>query len=222
VWVYRVRFSAEFMKTLKAKASSEGGERYSTFETLVGHLWRAITISRMLDDGVTTRIRISVDGRARLRRPSVPEGYFGNCVLWAFPEARAEDLRRGTTQAAARIIHEAVARVDDRYFRSFVDFAEAHGRRAGLVPTADTEKRVLCPDLEVNSWVRFQLDDVDFGCGGPDAFTPSWLPYEGLLFLLPAPAASGGSGVGAGIDVVVPLHEQTMARFVQMCYVLNL
>ena len=50
------------------------------------------------------------------------------------------------------LISEGVARVDDGYFRSFIDFASSGAvEEEGLVPAADLRKTVHSPDVEVYS-----------------------------------------------------------------------
>lgn len=216
--IEKVHYPVEFLRKLRAEASLSDSQRpHSTFETLVAHLWRTVTKTRGLGEEVETRLRISVNGRRRMN-PPVPDEYLGNLVLWAFPVATAGELLRRPLRYAAALIREAVARVDDRYFRSFIDFSEKvkaapPGER--LAPTAEMDNRVLSPHLEVDSWLRFPFYDVDFGSGGPDLFTPTWSPYEGFLVLLPSAAGD------CGVDVLVPLLRERMPIFKELCYTLD-
>ncbi|KAJ8768071.1 hypothetical protein K2173_021011 [Erythroxylum novogranatense] len=93
--MHKAHFTVEFLSKLKAKASQSNGANndkpYSTFESLVAHLWRSITKARGVSALETSQIRISVNGRMRLN-PRVPNEYFGNLVLWAFPRARVKEL----------------------------------------------------------------------------------------------------------------------------------
>ncbi|OAY70091.1 Transposon Tf2-9 polyprotein [Ananas comosus] len=100
------------------------------------------------------------------------------------------------------MIHEAIRRVDDRYIQSFIDFGELYGDEE-LMPVYDVDGNVLSPMLEVDSWLRFRFEDVDFGGGGAlRAFLPTWVPFEGLVMVLP------GFGEDGGIDVFVTLLEE--------------
>ncbi|MCE3052065.1 hypothetical protein HAX54_051496 [Datura stramonium] len=165
VVVHKVHFTVEFLAKLKAKASSMNGNNkpYSTFESLLAHLWRVITKARGLSGFETTQIRISVNGRTRLN-PKVPNEYFGNLVLWAFPTTKVKDLLREPLPYATKLIHDAITKVNDDYFKSFVDFANtvAKEEEEDLVPTADMNKHILCPNIEVDSWLRFPLYELDF------------------------------------------------------------
>ncbi|KAL6637608.1 hypothetical protein ACP70R_025180 [Stipagrostis hirtigluma subsp. patula] len=217
--VHKVHFTKEFVGKLKARASSglpppttTQRRGYSTFESVVGHLWRSITAARGLGAGETTKLRISVNGRTRVR-PPVPRDYFGNMVLWAFPRSDAGELVSRPVQHAADLIHRAVARVDDAYFRSFVDFASSGAVEAeGLVASADEAQVVMCPDLEMDSWLGINFYDLDFGGGCPFYFMPSYLPMEGTLFLLPSFLGDGG------IEAYVSLFETHLEEFKRICY----
>ncbi|KAF7121172.1 hypothetical protein RHSIM_Rhsim13G0103300 [Rhododendron simsii] len=214
--VHEVHFSFEFLAKLKAKASTMNGtnKSYSTFESLVAHLWRAITKATSLGGLETTHVRISVDGRARLN-PRVPMEYFGNLVLWAFPSAKAKDLLREPLPYAAKLIHDAVSKVNNNYFKSFIDFATYKAEQEALIPTADTNMSAMYPNLEVDSWLRFPFYDVDFGGGCPYVFMPSYLPAEGTMFLLPSFVGDGS------IDAFIPLSQDNLASFKQICYSLD-
>ncbi|KAH6774726.1 hypothetical protein C2S51_013130 [Perilla frutescens var. frutescens] len=213
---HKVHFTTEFLSKLKARASSMNGSMkpFSTFESLLAHLWRAITKARGLKGAETTQLRISVDGRARLN-PRVPNEYFGNLVLWAFARAKVEDLLHEPLPYAAKILHEAVVNVNDNYFKSFIDFANHKVKEEDLVPNADTKESILWPNLEVHSWLRFPFYNLDFGSGSPYIFLPSFSPTEGMIFLLPSFTGDGS------IDVFVPLFQENYTIFKEICYSLE-
>ncbi|VFQ67217.1 unnamed protein product [Cuscuta campestris] len=218
--VHKVHFTLEFLAKLKVNASSDNNNNnnkpYSTFESLMAHLWRVVTRARNLGGFESTHIRIAVDGRARLN-PKVPNDYFGNLVLWAFPTSKVKDLLREPLPYAAKLIHDAVAKVNDNYFKSFIDFASSRAveEGGGLVPTADPDELVLRPNLEVDSWLRFPFYDLDFGTGCPFIFMPSFCPIEGLIFLLPSFIGDGS------IDAFIPLFHDNLAVFNQICHSLD-
>ncbi|XP_041993218.1 agmatine coumaroyltransferase-2-like [Salvia splendens] len=213
---HKVHFTSEFLSKVKARASSMNGSKkpFSTFESLLAHLWRVVTKARGLNGSETTQLRISVDGRARLN-PRVPNEYFGNLVLWAFAEAKVDDLLDAPLPFAAKILHDAVTNVNDDYFKSFIDFANHEAKVEDLVPNADIEEMVLWPNLEVNSWLRFPFYDLDLGSGTPYIFLPSFSPIEGIIFLLPSFAGNGS------IDVFVPLFQENYKNFKEICYTLE-
>uniref|UniRef100_A0ACD5VDW9 Uncharacterized protein n=1 Tax=Avena sativa TaxID=4498 RepID=A0ACD5VDW9_AVESA len=209
VVVERVHFSLDLIAELKLLASAGAtGSRYTTFQCVVAHLWRRITMARGLDGGdATTSLCIAVDGRARMS-PPVPDGYTGNVVLWARPTATARELLARPLQHAAELIRQAVGRIDGAYFKSFVDFASSGAvEEEGLVPTADASEMVLRPDVEVDSWLRIPFCDLDLGGGRPCFFTPSYLPVEGVVILVPCVSGDGS------LDAYVPLFSRDMDAF---------
>ncbi|PUZ47476.1 hypothetical protein GQ55_7G167900 [Panicum hallii var. hallii] len=218
VVVHRAHFSRELVSELRSRASARAPRPYGTALCLVAHLWRCITRARGLDGGAVTALRVAVDGRARMTGPprGVPEGYTGNAVLWARPAAAARELVDGPLWHAAELVARAVARVDDAYFRSFVDFAcSGAAEREGLVPTADAAEKVLSPDVEVDSLLHAAFCDLDFGGGRPFFFMPGYLPDEGSVFLVRSFSGDGG------VSAYVPLFSRAMESFKRCCYSLG-
>ncbi|XP_037491017.1 agmatine coumaroyltransferase-2-like [Jatropha curcas] len=240
--IHKVHFTLAFLSKLKFRASPPSSTNnkpystfeclvaikpYSTFECLVAHLWRSITKARGLGRFETTSVRISVNGRNRMSppvpneynrmSPPVPNDYFGNLVLWAFPSSRVKELVNEPLSHAAKLIHDAILKVNNNYFKSFIDFAthKAENEEEELVPTAEMNKSALCPNLEVDSWLRFPFYDLDFGGGCPYLFMPSYFPTEGMLFLLPSFIGDGS------IDAYVPLFQDNAATFKEVVYSLE-
>ncbi|OAY66289.1 Agmatine coumaroyltransferase-2 [Ananas comosus] len=221
VVVHRAHFSKQFICQLKAAAAGTGGDdrlRYSTFVCVMAQLWRAITRSRRVGGAASTHLRINVNGRARLVPPA-PDDYSGNLILWAFPRATAEELVRRPVSYAAGLIERAVAGLDDRYFRSFIDFASTGAvEEEGLVPLVESNLVALSPHVDVYSWNRFPLKAMDFGGGGgngnggePFYVVPSYFAMEGVVIIAPSFAEEGA------IDAYVSLFEDNLASFVEEC-----
>ncbi|KAG0447440.1 hypothetical protein HPP92_028325 [Vanilla planifolia] len=207
----KVFFPSDFIARLKALVPER---RCSTFEVLLSHLWRVISKARGLPESQVTKVRVAVNGRARMR-PVVPAEFFGNLVLWAHPTATVRELAAegGGLANAVRIINEAVERVDDRYFRSFIDFGEVEC--GDMEATAPATGSVLCPNLEVDSWLRFNFHDIDFGSGSPCSFLPPNLPVEGLMLFVPLTKEKDG------VDVFIALAAEHVGLFIENCYSLD-
>ncbi|RZC46345.1 hypothetical protein C5167_039298 [Papaver somniferum] len=211
-----IHYSPEFVKKLKAKISEQSSaqnQRYSTFECLLSHTWKKVTEARGLDLEESTQVRVAVNGRARIK-PSVPMEYFGNLVLWAYPKLKVKELLEHNHAYIAKAIHDEVTRVDNNYFKSFIDFGEIAKADGGeeLEATAPEFGNSLCPDLEVDSWLRFQFHDLDFGGGGPCAFFPPNIPVEGLVIFLPTCSEDGG------VDAVLSLLPEHVPLFKQISH----
>ncbi|KAL0909610.1 hypothetical protein M5K25_020494 [Dendrobium thyrsiflorum] len=211
----KVRFSADFISNLKSAVPG----RCSTFEALLAHLWRKISSARGLKSDESTKVRVAVNGRARLKSPAVPMEFFGNFVLWAHPKSTVGELTSttgGGLANAVKIIHEAVQRIDDGYFRSFIDFGELEKTKdEEMAASAPAMGNALCPNLEVDSWLRFNFHDLDFGGGAPCAFLPPNLPVEGLMIFVPSLKEKGG------VEVFMALAEEHVEEFKKICYSLD-
>lgn len=208
--VHRVHFTRQMVTELKSRASppNNAPRPCSTFQAMAAHLWKCVTEARQLDGDTSTTLKIAVDGRSRIRDPPVPEGYTGNVVLWARPTTTVQDLVTSPLSHIAELISQEVARIDDAYFRSFIDFASSGAVDAeGLVPTADPAKMVHSPDMEVYSQIGIPLYDLDFGTGQPFLYMPSYLPEEGLVFLVPSYSGDGS------VDAQVCLFRRDMEVF---------
>ncbi|XBI06018.1 hypothetical protein VPH35_134086 [Triticum aestivum] len=201
-----VHFPAEFIAQLKARV----GAPCSTFQCLLAHAWKKVTAARDLAPDDFTQVRVAVNCRGRAK-PPVPMDFFGNMVLWAFPRMRVRDLLSSSYPAVVSVIRDAVARVDEEYIQSFVDFGEAK-RDMKLASTAATPGMAFCPDLEVDSWLGFGFHNLDFGGGPPCAFLPPDLPIDGVMILVPSCAAKGGA------HLFVALDNEHVQAFEQICY----
>ncbi|RLM60550.1 agmatine coumaroyltransferase-2-like [Panicum miliaceum] len=214
VVVQHVRFSREFISELKSRASAGAPRPYSTVQCLAAHLWRCVTKARGLGGGrATTTLHLAVNGRARM--PRVPEAYTGNLVLWAHPATTARDLLAGPLCRAAELVRAEAARVDDAYFRSFIDFASSGAvEEEGLVPPlADPEAVALGADVAVYCLLRVPFYDVDFGGGRQFFYTPGYYPAEGVVYVLPPSPLGDGS-----VEAHVSLFSRAMETFKACCF----
>ncbi|CAM0958638.1 unnamed protein product [Alopecurus aequalis] len=212
--IHRVHFSRERIMALKSEASGGAARPYSTLQCLAAHLWRCITKARGLDAGATTRMRIAVDGRKRME---VPEGYTGNVVLWAWPTTTARELVERPLRDTLELISREVSRIDEAYFRSFIDFASSGAvEEEQLVPTADSLERTLSPDVEVDSLLGIPFYDMDLDLDGsrPFFFLPGYsnVPVDGFMYMVQSFEGHGS------VDAYVPLFGRTMEAFKKCCY----
>ncbi|KAI3964081.1 hypothetical protein MKW92_035879 [Papaver armeniacum] len=214
-----INYSTEFIDKLKAKVLSEE-QKFSTFECLLSHTWKKVTEARGLDLEALTQVRIPVNGRTRIE-PAVPTEYFGNLVLWAYPSLKVQDLLQNTRAYVAKAIHDAVNHIDSSYFKSFMDFGEeVEGKESQEDEELDAMEpdygNTLCPNLEVDSWLRYPLHELDFGSGSPCAFFP--VPKnqtEGYMNFLPSCNGDGG------VDVVLSLLPEHVQVFNEISHCID-
>ncbi|CDO98242.1 unnamed protein product [Coffea canephora] len=203
------KLTREQISALKAKSKEDGNTiSYSSYEMLAGHVWRCACKARGLEVDQGTKLYIATDGRARLR-PSLPPGYFGNVIFTATPIAIAGDLEFKPVWYAASKIHDALARMDNDYLRSALDYLELQPDLKALVRGAHTFK---CPNLGITSWVRLPIHDADFGWGRPIFMGPGGIAYEGLSFILPSPTNDGS------MSVAISLQGEHMKLFQSFLY----
>ncbi|VFQ87269.1 unnamed protein product [Cuscuta campestris] len=203
------KLTKDQISALKANSIEDANEiAYSSYEMLSGHVWRCVCKARGLDKGQETKLYIATDGRTRLR-PPLPSGYFGNVIFTATPIATSGDLETKPAWFGARKIHDALARMDDRYLRSALDYLEMQPDLKALVRGAHTFK---CPNLGITSWARLPIHDADFGWGRPIFMGPGGIAYEGLSFILPSPTNDGS------LSVAISLQMEHMKIFKELLY----
>ncbi|KAF8654991.1 hypothetical protein HU200_061425 [Digitaria exilis] len=213
VVTHKVSFSKEFISDLKSRVCEGMPRPYTMVQCLAAHLWRCVTKARGLPSGVATSLHIAVNGRARMRQPQVPQGYTGNVLLWAHPSATARELLAGALGHVSELIRREVARIEDAYFRSFIDFVSSGAvKQEGLVSMADTAE---CQDCAVYCIQRIPFYELDFGGGQQFLYMPNYHPVDGLIYILPSSPLGDGS-----VEAQVSLPSHVMDAFKDCCYTL--
>ncbi|KAL9996701.1 putative quinate O-hydroxycinnamoyltransferase [Helianthus debilis subsp. tardiflorus] len=203
------KLTRDQLNALKAKSKEDGNAiNYSSYEMLSGHVWRSVCKARGLIDDQDTKLYIATDGRARLQ-PALPSGYFGNVIFTTTPVAVAGELQSKPTWYAAGKIHEALAKMNNDYLKSALDYLELQSDLKALVRGAHTFK---CPNLGITSWARLPIHDADFGWGRPIFMGPGGIAYEGLSFVLPSPINDGS------LSIAISLQAQHMKLFSNYLY----
>ncbi|KAK9133392.1 hypothetical protein Scep_012920 [Stephania cephalantha] len=183
--VLSISFSNEFINKLKVK----------------------VTLARELKLDEWTQVRVAVNGRTRMK-PPVPMEFVGNLVLWAYPKLRVKEVLHGSYGHVAKAIHDAVAKIDHKYFQSFIDFGEKASQFEEEQETTSQLEigNTMCPNLEVDSWMRFQFRELDFG-GEALCVLPSNHTRGRVLIFIPS------CQEGGGVDVVMSLFPQHVQTF---------
>ncbi|KAI3463475.1 hypothetical protein Pfo_020138 [Paulownia fortunei] len=204
------KLTCDLLNALKANCREDDGNRvtYSTYEVLAGHVWRCVCKARRLPEDQETKLYISTDGRSRLR-PSLPQGYFGNVIFTATPIAFSGELQSNPVKFGVRKIHDALARMDNDYLRSGLDYLELQSDLSATARGAHTYK---CPNLGIISWVRLPIYDADFGWGKPIYMGPGAPTSEGKSYLLPSPTKDGS------LLFAISLPKEHMQLFEKLLY----
>ncbi|EPS73563.1 hypothetical protein M569_01193, partial [Genlisea aurea] len=203
-----LKLTREQLNSLKTK-SREGNNSATTYVTIAAHVWRCATLARSLSADQKTQLDIPVNGRSRLR-PPLPPGYFGNGIFPAAASAVAGDVVGKPLSQSAATIREALARMDDEYLRSALDYVETfRPNLKGLVRGSETFR---CPNLGIVSWIGLPIHEADFGWGRPVFMGPIGIGYEGLSYVIPSPDNDGS------LSVAICLHKDHMVRFQKLFY----
>ncbi|XP_060211569.1 shikimate O-hydroxycinnamoyltransferase-like [Lycium barbarum] len=173
------KITSDQLTLLRTRSEHEG----STYEVLAAHIWRCTCKARGLDDDQLTKLHVATNGRTRLF-PPLPQGYLGNVVFTATPIAKSSELQSEPLTKTARRIHDALARMNDEYLRSAIDYLELMTDLSKLIrgPTY-----FASPNLNINSWTKLPVHDSDFGWGKPIHMGPACILYEGTVYILPSP-----------------------------------
>ncbi|XP_062007959.1 shikimate O-hydroxycinnamoyltransferase-like [Rosa rugosa] len=204
------KLTPDQLNTLKAKFKQDGNYtiKFSLYEMLAGHIWRCACKARRLPDDQETKLHIATDGRSRLK-PPLPPGYFGNVIFSAGPFATAGDLQSKPIWYASSCIQNTLARMDDEYLRSAIDYLELQPDLSALVRGAHSFR---CPKMGITSWARLPIHDADFGWGRPIFMGPGGIAFEGLCFILPSASKDGS------LSVAISLQSEHMKSFSQFLY----
>ena len=155
----------------------------STFCAVTAHLWRAMCVARGLPAGAETRLRVPANVRQRLR-PPLPAAYFGNAIVRDLVTATVGDVLSRPLGFVAERIKRAVARVDDAFVRSVVDYLELESEKG-----SQAARGQLMPesDLWVVSWLGMPIYDADFGWGRPGLVAPAQMFGSGTAYVTQGP-----------------------------------
>ncbi|CAA6658085.1 unnamed protein product [Spirodela intermedia] len=182
------------------------GRRVTTFLSVLTHIWKKMAFVRRLPDDEMTQVRLTVNGRPRIKPPLPPE-YYGNLVLWAYPKLTVGEVLRSSYSHVAQVIREAIVKVDDGYFRSFMDFGEQLKGKGGA------EIAVTLP--EVGDFLNPNIEITGFGGGVPAAFLDPRAPGGGLMMLVPS------CEEGGGVDLHLCLEKSQAATMRQVMHSLD-
>nr|XP_043627767.1 shikimate O-hydroxycinnamoyltransferase-like isoform X2 [Erigeron canadensis] len=191
-----LRLTLDQINVLKSKGKGDGSMYHSTYEILAAHLWRCACKARGLVDTQPTKLYVATDGRSRLI-PPLPQGYLGNVVFTATPIAKSGEFKSESLADTARRIHKELARMDDQYLRSAIDYLETVPDLQALVrgPTY-----FACPNLNINSWTRLPIYEANFGWGRPIFMGPASILYEGTIYIIPDPSGDRSVSLAVCLD----------------------
>lgn len=191
------RFDPEKLAQLKTRAIGQGSDisKCTTFEALSAHVWRCRSKALGMAANQDTKLLFAVDGRNRFD-PPLPKGYFGNGIFLTHCLCKAGDLAGKPLSYAVGLVQKAIARIEDKYMRSTIDYFEVYRTRPSMTAS-----------LLITSWSHLSFHTADFGWGEPFQTGPVSPPAgEVVLFL------SHGKE-RKSIDVLLSLPPAAMELF---------
>lgn len=170
----------------------------SSFQSLCGQLWRAVTRARKLNGTKTTTFRMAVNCRHRVD-PKVEEFYFGNLIQSIPTVASVGELLSHDLSWAANELHQNVVAHDNGKVRGGVKEWENNPK---LFPLGNFDGAMIT----MGSSPRFPMYNNDFGWGRPTAVRSGKAnKFDGKISAFPGRAGD------ASVDLEVVLAPQTMA-----------
>ncbi|KAK2968982.1 hypothetical protein RJ640_000166 [Escallonia rubra] len=203
---------ANQLNQLQSIASGVSGARINKckrtkLEALSAFLWKLLAgYQKDMGDNKVCKMGIVVDGRARLSegdgkaKAKLIAEYFGNVLSIPFGEMRSEALNGEELSHVADAVHEFLeSALTKEHFLGLIDWVEAHRPEPMLAKIYATGMEEG-PAVVVSSGVRFPVEKVDFGWGGPifGSYHFPWGGEAGYVMPMPSPMGSG--------DWVVYMH----------------
>ncbi|CAH2062710.1 unnamed protein product [Thlaspi arvense] len=149
-------FGPKEMRAIQSQLS----EKCTTSEALTACLWRTRTRALGFDPDEIVQVSSLVDVRGKLH---IPDGYYGNAIVYPAVAARAAVLATEPLGYAVRLVKAAKAQVSEEYVQSVADLMVTKGR-----PMYTTAGNFLVSDT---TWIGF--DGLDFGWGKPEYGGPA-------------------------------------------------
>lgn len=175
----------EALDKVKQEARKQHPE-VSSLDCLCAHLWRNLA-KAYLQSGTsdTTVFTTAVEGRSRM---GVSTSYFGNVVTSASVNGiPASDLLSSPLSHAASLIRQAIQGITSETYWSIINQMDLRNPWKTSINRTDYQ-------LGLASWVRFGLNDIDFGCGKPTFVGVNLLAQnsrKGQCVLLPSALGEG-------------------------------
>lgn len=199
------RFSEEEVETLKAATlEDKATTKFSSFEVLSAHIWRAITKARGLEKSRKTTYSVACNVRGKLT-PPMSETYFGNAVLMPFAETTVDKLvASGGLSYAAGLVNDTIKKFS------------LHDILMSVRDYKQNTKNPLGLGIDENAHVwhggslRLPLYEVDFGWGKALAVKNVRCLWDGFCYFDPTPNG------GRSADITICLLPHTMDKFSQL------
>ncbi|TVU04137.1 hypothetical protein EJB05_50301, partial [Eragrostis curvula] len=188
--------SGDRVAALKRACGADVG--ISTFCAVSALVWQCVCVAGRLPPDADTRLTLPASIRRSIR-PPLPDGFFGNAIIWLGACGVVRDIVAEPLAATASRISSAVRRMDDKMVRTAIDYFELSVKDGRPAPSGSCFPET---DLRVVSWLGMPVYDADFGWGKPELFFRAESERPGLVYLM--------NDGGDGVRVVVCTEEATI------------
>lgn len=180
------------------KLKQDAGGQFSSYEVVCAHFWKTVVKARDLEDEQMVGLGVLANMRSRMN-PSLPQGYFGNAILFTFAVSFASDLASENFTTTASRVHHAALECNLPNLWALVHWLELRRNVFGSRLQLDLSS------MTIASSPKFRVYAVDFGLGGPPlAVRCACANSDGQMVLFP--------GRHGGIDVCMRLTKAAMCR----------
>ncbi|CAM0875972.1 unnamed protein product [Alopecurus aequalis] len=187
-------FGAKEVASVRSHLTPVLQKHATTFDVLVGLLWKCRTIALAPHADEEMRMMFAVDGRGRKGKQSaIPTGYYGNVVALPAAVSAAGELCAMPLSYAVRLVKEAKEEVDMEYMRSVADPLVQRGR-----PDITMVRAYMASDV-----TKVGFGELDYGWGRPVYAGPAMVATI-CSFLIPFKNANGEDGII--ITICLPGH----------------
>ncbi|KAJ3672572.1 hypothetical protein LUZ60_007293 [Juncus effusus] len=177
-------FSFKDIESLRRMAPPNLQSRCTRFDLLASFVWRTRTISLRYDPNDEVRFLFVVNARGFKRKPPLPEGYYGNALIYGVATSSVEKLCNNGLGYALKLVMKAKERImTDDYVQSVADYLVLKSR-----PRFTTDFTYMVTDQ-----TKAKLNTVDLGWGRPVYGAPATVTLA--TFHMPMKNDRGEQGI---------------------------
>ncbi|KAK9707235.1 hypothetical protein RND81_07G182200 [Saponaria officinalis] len=197
------KFSKSQINALKQSTMSfqQAKHKPSTYAIMASHIWRCVCKARGLPYDQEVRLYIPVNGRSRLKDPSLPQGYFGNVLFRGVCISKAGDVAYKSLRCTLNKVQDTLTRMNNEYLRSAIDYLSLNPELTSLNPSLTWIQQESSPNLSINSWIGIPFSEANFGSGGPSYVRLGAVGYEGQTLIMPSSNGDGSLTVSINLSL---------------------
>lgn len=174
-------------------------DRTTKFELITAAVWKSRAIALDYPSDLEVRVLFVVNARCKRKFRKIPNGFYGNALVFPVARATAGELKERPLAYALELVKQAKEMATDKFLQSVMDLLVTHDR-----PHFVDTRTYLVSDV-----THAGFDAVDFGWGGG--------VYGGPAMAVPAVASFFMKGANErgeeGVVVPLCLPEFAMERF---------